>query len=369
MMFLFLILILTPSFPAIEVADATGVIRINLIANERGLFARLSDAHDKNTSYSLSMGMGTPPQSLNILLDSTVSDFWLISSKCKDPACKRHKTYDSSKSTSYVKNGARSFNLYESFSGFLSRDHLTIGNLSVKDLTFGEADHVHEDVPWRDAIFGLGIEQSPKPRTDNVINKMIQQNLLAEQSVSFYLASPGTGSATDELEGEVMFGGADSKYYSDNITYLSCLESRKYIEFYIDTLSAPSANSSNVYACKKHCVAMLLTTYSSIIGPSYEIHQLNRALGAKKSDRFDDWTFPGCDLSKLRDVTFELGGKKFIMRPEHYVERTIKDKEQVCTSIFKAGPKTWYGIGYRFMSAIYTVIDYKNNKIGFAQGV
>ena len=63
------------------------------------------------------------------------------SSQCTSIACFLHTKYDSSSSSTYKANGTTFSIQYGSGSmeGFVSRDKLTIGDLSMSDVLFAEA--------------------------------------------------------------------------------------------------------------------------------------------------------------------------------------------------------------------------------------
>ena len=80
-----------------------------------------------------------PFLSLNIQHRS--SNLWVPSTKCTSLACFLHAKYDSSASSTYKANGSAFAIRYGSGSmeGFVSRDDLTIGDLTIRGQDFAEA--------------------------------------------------------------------------------------------------------------------------------------------------------------------------------------------------------------------------------------
>ena len=129
-----------------------------------------------NAQYYIEISLGTPPQNVSSVLVEAEEDvdFYLVSSsrlfqiqgeiltfaplarlitfisssnlwvpsvRCTSIACFLHTKFDSSASSTFKKNGSSFSIKYGSGSmeGFVSRDHLKIGDLTIEDQLFAEA--------------------------------------------------------------------------------------------------------------------------------------------------------------------------------------------------------------------------------------
>jgi saccharopepsin len=110
------------------------------------------------------ISLGTPPQNFSVILDTGSSHFWVPSIKCSSNACRSHKQYDSSTSSTYKANGSE-FKIHYGIgtvSGMVSSDNLEIAGLTIEDKRFGEAlqeiDSAFVVSPY-DGILGMGYKK------------------------------------------------------------------------------------------------------------------------------------------------------------------------------------------------------------------
>ena len=96
-----------------------------------------------NTQYFVDVKIGTPGQVFTMVPDTGSSNLWVYSQKCWAIPCFTHAKYDSSKSSTYVKNGEKFDITYGSgsISGTVSEDVAHFGDSSSK-MGFGEITSV-----------------------------------------------------------------------------------------------------------------------------------------------------------------------------------------------------------------------------------
>lgn len=319
------------------------------------------------------IGLGQPAQQFKVIFDTGSSNLWVPSKKCYSIACWLHKTYDSSASSSYKADGTPLAIRYGtgSMKGFLSVDELDVAGTLVKSQKFGEATSlpgITFAMAKFDGLLGMGFENIAVDQCTTPFKNMIDQKLVPEPVFSFYLnrdqnKSPG---------GEIIFGGVDENYFQQPITYTP-VTSEGYWQFKMDSVSM-SANSSGISfepgtACVGGCQAIADTGTSLIAGPKKEVQALNEHIGAIPLPG-GQYVLLACDLSKLPDLTFTIEGKAFVLKPEQYILKIAQGGKTVCLSGMVGmdipNHPLWI-LGDVFIGPYYTIFDYGNKRLGFAQ--
>ncbi|XP_050517441.1 cathepsin D-like [Diabrotica virgifera virgifera] len=323
--------------------------------------------NEYDLDYYGEIGVGTPPKKFNVIFDTGSTDLWVPSSKCKvhsgqQNGCQNHKQYDSSKSSTYQKNGKPFHIQYGSgeLSGFLSEDSVEVGGLPVKNQIFAEATEETSQsfvTSTFDGILGLAYPALSEAKVAPVFQNLIEQGAVDKPVFSFYLSQTANGD-----KGELLLGGSDSKYYKGDFTYTPVTRKLYW------QVTAQGVSVGNHKLCQNGCEAVIDTGTSLIYGPSEDVEVINRAIGAKYDYNEGVYTVNcNADLSGLPDVVFTFGGKKFAVPAKAYI---VKDAN-ICVSSFL--PQEFFLSGFEwlvgdsFLKTVYTEFDFGNNRIGFAE--
>ncbi|KAE9618902.1 hypothetical protein Lal_00047844 [Lupinus albus] len=232
-----------------------------------------------DAQYYGEIGIGTPPQTFNVIFDTGSSNLWVPSSKCYfSLACYSHHWYKAKKSKTYTKNGTSCKISYGSgaISGFFSQDNVKVGNVIVKNQDFIEATRegsLSFVLAKFDGLFGLGFQEISVENAVPVWYSMVQQHLINEQVFSFWL----NGDPNAKNGGELVFGGVDPKHFKGNHSYVPVTKKGYWQieigDFFIGGLSTG--------VCEGGCAAIVDSGTSLLAGPTTVVTQINHAIGAE----------------------------------------------------------------------------------------
>lgn len=310
--------------------------------------------------YYTEIQIGTPPQTFKVVLDTGSSNLWVPSSQCTSIACFLHSKYDSSRSSSYKENGT-SFEIRYgtgSMKGFVSNDHVSIGDINIKHLDFAEA--VEEPgltfaFGKFDGIMGLGYDSISVNHMTPAFYEMINQGLIDKAVMSFRV-----GPSEDDA-GTAVFGGIDESLYTGKIKYAPVRRKAYWeVEMEAMTFGDETLELANTGAA--------IDTGTSLIAlPTDIATMLNAQIGAKKSWT-GQYTIDCSKIPSLPDLGFVFNGEEYKLKATDY----IMNVQGTCISGFQGldinvpGGDLWI-IGDIFLKRYFTVYDMERHAVGFAK--
>ncbi|KAJ7535913.1 hypothetical protein O6H91_12G050500 [Diphasiastrum complanatum] len=232
-----------------------------------------------DAQYFGEIGIGTPPQTFDVIFDTGSSNLWVPSSKCfLSLACWFHHKYKSSKSSTYHANGTSFAIQYGtgSMSGFLSQDDVTVGDITVKGQVFAEAT-IEPGLTFLaakfDGILGLGFKEISQDKVTPLWYNIVDQKLVPEPVFSFWL----NRDASDEGNGgELVLGGVDPKHFKGEHLYTPVTKEGYWQIEMGDFL----INGRSTGFCAGRCAAIVDSGTSLLAGPSGIVAEINLAIGA-----------------------------------------------------------------------------------------
>lgn len=352
------------------------------------------------TLYTATLKVGSPPQEVQVMIDTGSSDLWFISSgnsQCKANGgsidCDQYGVFDKLKSSSWHDNKTDySISYYDGdkASGTMGQDNITFAaGFLIENANFAVIENTTSSI----GVFGVGYPEleAVKPKYTNLPFAMKEQNLIAKVAYSLYLDS------RDAAQGYILFGGIDHAKYTGDLKAFDIVKSNdKYVYSQIPLTSVVSSlnNYTNAYGLPAG------TNHPKVGAVIYNgTDSFNGGIDLKDTPTLLDTGTTYSYLSKdqvesivglFGNVTYNDAGKAYevpcwVGNPGNYLEFNFKNEQyiKVPTSefvisvgtyasgaelcVFGILPGTHSILGDNFMRSVYAVFDLEDHVISIAQ--
>ena len=264
--------------------------------------------------------------------------------------CTTHTRYDSTKSSTYVKDGRAwsiSYGDGSTASGVLAYDTVTLGGLAIKKQTIELASKESSSFASDpiDGLLGLGFDTiTTVSGIKTPVDNLISQGLISSPVFGVYL-----GKSTNGGGGEYVFGGYDSSKFTGSLSTVAVDKSQGYWGVTISKLAIGTTSYGSFSG-------ILDTGTTLLILPQTVAAKVAKAYGA--TDNGDGTYTINCNTSSFKPLVFTLGGKTFNVPASSLV---FEQDGSTCYASFS------YSSGLPF--AILGDVFLKNNYVVFNQQV
>ena len=334
----------------------------------------------KNSQYIGKISVGSPPQEIKVIFDTGSSNFWVVSNRCYSSGCIIQKSFDSTKSNTYKKQGDKvevEFGTGK-IEGSLCNDNVTLGDVIISNQQFGEIEVEEGDIFQQIKFAGiLGLSFPSLSSIENihpVFDNIMDQRLLTKNWFSFYL--------TDNHESknsELILGEPSNSFYIGEIEWYNVSDP----SYWQLTMHDVLMDNIPMNMCSKNkdglCKLVIDTGTSIIAAPSSDAELLLRNI--PDTDCIDN--------SKLPSFKFMIAENKYIeITPDDYLIynnkysmiekksreirfKSLEKRSNICRKGFMPmdidppkGP-LWV-LGDLFLRKYFTVFDRDLKRIGIA---
>ncbi|KAI1100998.1 aspartic peptidase domain-containing protein [Jackrogersella minutella] len=364
--------------------------RLPALHKRAGTYSQELNNNLTGGGYYAQVTVGTPSQTVDLIVDTGSSDVWLLDSSsdiCQSTAMQSYygyclPTYDPSKSSTYSVVSDDSFSIrYVDGSGAEGdyiKDNFSIGGADVKSLQMGLA----ENSTINSGLLGIGFAANVAAKTPypNIIDLLQSQDLIAIQAYSLYL---------DDLyaeTGTILFGGLDTEKFIGDLKTVDIQPDRNgnYTSFTVALSSlTTTADNGTVTNYTRSAVPVILdsgTTLTYI--PNSMATRIFRAFDAVDDTSGTGLVYISCDyLNNNLTFDFQFGGndgpvvkvpvdEMILNNVEGYMELGLDVPslpfDNACS--FGLQPNSdYYLLGDTFLRSAYVVYDLTNKQIGLAQ--
>ncbi|KAF9206041.1 hypothetical protein BGZ49_003114 [Haplosporangium sp. Z 27] len=313
--------------------------------------------------YYGTVEVGTPAQSFRLDFDTGSSDIWFPASTCKSATCKSHRRFDSSKSSTYKKNGGKwdiEYGDGSSAGGILGSDFVNVAGIKVRQ-TIGLATEESEDFDGtpEDGLFGLAFSNIESVfGVKTFMDNAIAGNKLKQPIFSVFLPSVRRNGGKN---GRYLFGAIDDSLYTGSLTYTPVTE----VGYWQIAVNAVKVDSHSI--TKKTSQAIIDTGTTLVIVSDSVAKSIHKYIKGAKDDQMNGWTVPCSVKNSKMNVSFELGGKFFDVPVADLAYEPIEDGSKTCVSGVQGGGDDLWVLGDVFIKNNYVVFDHSSKpRIGVA---
>ncbi|KAM4699566.1 beta-secretase 2 [Discoglossus pictus] len=343
---------------------------------------------DAGRGYYLELSLGTPPQQLNILVDTGSSNFAVAGAPNKYIST----YYNSANSTTYKSEDIEVTVRYTqgSWTGILGKDVVTVpkginGTFVVNLVSIFESESFFmPNINWQ-GILGLAYRSLAKPSSsvDTFFDSLVQQenipNIFSMQMCGAGLPTTGTGTNG----GSLVMGGIETSLYKGDIWYTPITEEWYYqvevLKFEVGgvnlNLNCQEYNSDKAIVDsgttllrlpEKVFNAMVDAIIQTSLIASFNVEFWTGTQLACWGSSEEPWEyFP--DLSiYLRDMNASRSFR-ITMKPQLYIQSVLTTHDNMNCYRFGISPSAnALVIGATVMEGFYVIFDRAEKRVGFA---
>ncbi|KAF8934632.1 Type I transmembrane sorting receptor [Dissophora ornata] len=301
--------------------------------------------------------VGTPGQTIHLNFDTGSADIWFPTSTCTTDACVAHSRFNTTKSSTYLKDDGTWHIAYgdgSSANGILGSDIVDVGGVKVRQ-TIGLA--TNESIEFaqapEDGIFGLGFNSIETVKGV----KTFMDNAIASKSVALPVVSVFLPSVrmNGGQGGHYLFGAIDHKRYSGTLTYVPVTK-QGYWQVHVNDVKM------NGQSLGQSSEAIIDTGTTLIIVSDAAAAAIHKNIqGAVLSDEEGGWLVP-CALAKSKETfSFSMGGSDFKVAVADMAWDPLLTDKTTCFSGVQGGQDGLWLLGDMFVKNNYCVFDHSAN--------
>ncbi|KAF0496517.1 acid protease [Gigaspora margarita] len=303
-------------------------------------------------------------QNFTVDFDTGSFDLWVPEIQCSSSQCGTHNRFDPAKSPTFVpsqnSNFSASYGAGITISGYRGHDTVIFGGISVINQTVGLAlidgfSNIYEE----DGILGLSIPiDSTNP---GIIQSIRTQKLLNQTLIGFHLGRYKLN-ATDKSY--MNLGGIDSNAYVGNIVYNNLVSLSQYSGTWTITLGDAQVDGVSIGGVNSP--ALIDTGTPFILGNSTQVSKI-LAMIPGSSFINSTWWIP-CGTKNVvslvfNNISYRISPTELIITNNAIVPLS----DSTCASAIQQSMYSGWVVGAAFLSNVYSVFDFDNSKIGFAE--
>ncbi|KAK2462248.1 hypothetical protein APHAL10511_005744 [Amanita phalloides] len=321
---------------------------------------------NKAMIYTASVGIGSPPSTYDLIIDTGSSNTWVGATKSYNQTTTSVLTGDSV-SVSY---GSGSFTGTEYF------DDVKLGNFVVKNQSVGVAASSSGFTGF-DGILGIGPTGltigTLFPHTTTSI-PTVTENAFSQKKISANMLGVSFEPATKRSvqNGELTWGGIDSTKYTGTLHYVPITKTSP-ASFYWGIDQSITYGTESILSSSAGIVD---TGTTLVLIASDAFDRYKKATGAVSDSTTSLLKITPSQYSALKPLNFNINGQTYTLTPNAQIwPRSLNSAiggaaDSIYLVVANLGTNSGQGLdfinGYAFLERHYSVFDTTNKRVGLA---
>ncbi|PKI82587.1 cathepsin D [Malassezia vespertilionis] len=339
----------------------------------------------RDSFYFAQIGIGTPEESFNVVLDTGSADFWVADAQCvPQQGCPNDmQRYDSSKSSSF-KDSSKSFHVpYGSgeVAGSLAAEDVSLAGYKVDGLTFGRASEMQENTlfPPTSGLMGMGFESLASSRSTPFWEVLAMRGALKDPLFSFQLATNQDARRVNEINTGGLFtlGALDNNQFQGDINWVPLLKQYgpKGIGYWGIRLDSVQINGNRPIGLGNGNTVAVDTGTTLIGAPPPIVEQVYSQIPGARSASSSSMSSSGHYMYPCKqkfEVKFTFNGRTFSLNDEQMNLGAVSTTGQYCIGAIFAQPTSpnsampaWI-LGDTFLRTVFSAYRFDPPAVGFA---
>lgn len=344
------------------------------------------------TYYNIEVGLGTPAQSFNLLIDTGSSDMWVIDESnpyCTTDAseissgdginCTKSGVFDTNSSSTFITNSSDFYISYGDNTvaeGDWARDTLDLSGNKIYNMSFGLGTTTNSSI----GILGIGY--AANEATQSLTNGYTYENLPLRLVSEGIINTPAYSLWLNDInseDGNVLFGGVDHDKYTGDLVSLDVqIGSSKASQPYsllVEFTALEYSDSSGDQSLLNSTINALLDSGTSLT--YFPTSLADSVLSAFDSSYSSSLGYYVTSCSSSGSLNYTFGDSVTIQVPFSSLLLPITDRRGKSAQLSNGKAACAIGIlpssykfallGDTFLRSAYVVFDLKNDKIAMAQ--
>jgi Eukaryotic aspartyl protease/Avidin family len=334
-------------------------------------------SNNGGTPWVASVGLGTPSQPLRFMVDTGTMNTWITADQCNTQACLVHKSFDSTKSSTYINVDdnpqQKDFGPWGTMVVVIGQDNFTLqlsdnNGQKITGQTYEPLDLELAINYQGDQFAALACDGGialPSPFWQVPANtQSLLLQLLADGQINYAVAAFGVNSYMGL--GECLFGAINPNFF--DISTLQYLPIKKPaaagFEYLWDIdLQAFLVNGDSVSAGITDFILDTGSSYfkgpADLIGILVNAVTLNGELPTTVTNSFDLENYP--------TISLVIGYQTYNLSPSQYFIQLSSQEWILGIEVLEGMPEGMLLVGSVFLDTVYSIFDYSACFIGLAR--